>query len=283
MDHVLIADYQQPTYAMLKRTALSMGVIFLVVALGRCQTSAEQDATASTTAPAASTTAEEGFVTIFDGKTLDGWEGDTAYWRVENGILLGEITPDKLLETNSFIIWQGGEPSDFELKTEFRITESGNSGINYRSEQLDTIPYALRGYQADIDGKNTYTGQNYEERKRTTLAYRGQQVTVRSQPDPGEPGSLRANVKNNAWGNDEVTGSLGESDSLKTLIHREDWNECHLVIRGNRLQHYINGVLMSDVTDEDTANRKMEGLLGVQVHVGPPMRVEYRNIRLKNL
>ena len=250
-----------------------------------CQTTARQDSPADASAelPTQNQPDAAGFVAIFDGETLDGWDGDTAYWRVANGSLLGEITPDKLLKTNSFLIWQGGQPGDFELKTEFRITENGNSGINYRSERLDTIPYALRGYQADIDGKNTYTGQNYEERKRTTLAYRGEQATIESQPNPAAPGSLRANVKNNAWNTREATASLGQSDSLKALIKGEDWNECHLVIRGNRLQHYINGVLMSEVTDEDTVNRKMAGLLGVQVHVGPPMRVEYRNIRLKEL
>ena len=259
-------------------------LLLSILLLSRCQTSAEQEAGASKKIQSPGPTADtEGFVAIFDGKTLDGWDGDTAYWRVENGNLLGEITPDKLLKTNSFIIWQGGQPTNFELKTEFRITEAGNSGINYRSERLDTVPYALRGYQADIDGKNTYTGQNYEERKRTTLAYRGQQVTVRSQANSEEPGSLRTNVKNNAWGSNEVTASLGDSDSLKALINREDWNECHLVVRGNQLQHYINGVLMSDVTDEDTINRKTEGWLGMQVHVGPPMRVAYRNIRLKSL
>ena len=267
-----------------KPIALTLGAIAVAATLGRCQTSPESGATASseiqTTNPAKS---EEGFVKIFDGKTLDGWEGDTTYWRVENGSLLGEITPDKLLKNNSFIIWQGGQPKDFELKTEFRITESGNSGINYRSEQLDTIPYALSGYQADIDGQNRYTGQNYEEKKRTTLAYRGQRVTVHSQANPEEPGSLRANITKNAWGNNEITGSVGESDSLKNLIHQEDWNEVHLVVQGNRLQHYVNGVLMSEVIDEDTVNREMSGLLGVQVHVGPPMRVEYRNIRLKEL
>ena len=224
-----------------------------------------------------------GFVSLFDGKTLEGWDGDTTLWRAENGRLVGEILPGNTLSVNSFLIWQGGQPADFDLKTEFRISENGNSGINYRSERIDTIPYALRGYQADIDGKNTYTGQNYEERKRTTLAYRGEQTTIGTQPNPNEPGSLRANVKNNAWGNREVTTSLGESDSLKALIHPEDWNECHLIVRGNRLQHYINGVLMSDVTDDDPVNRQMAGLLGVQVHVGPPMRVEYRNIRLKHL
>ena len=93
---------------------------------------------------------EDGFVQIFDGKTLKGWEGDPTYWSVENGNLTGKVTPETLLENNTFIVWQGGQPADFELKLEFRIAESGNSGINYRSEKIDTIPHALRGYQADI-------------------------------------------------------------------------------------------------------------------------------------
>ena len=221
---------------------------------------------------------KNGFVQIFDGKTLKGWKGDTVYWRVENGSLVGEITPATLLKTNSFIIWQGGQPADFELRTEFRITKAGNSGINYRSEIVDNVPNALRGYQADIDGAVRYTGQNYEERGRTTLAYRGQKVIVE-----GKEGSVQSNVKGNAWTGVKVTGSLGSSDSLKALIRYEDWNECRLVVKGNRLQHFVNGVLMSDVTDEDAVNRKTKGYLGVQVHVGPPMKVEYRNIRLKNL
>jgi hypothetical protein len=148
---------------------------------------------------------------------------------------------------------------------------------------LDTIPFALRGYQADIDGKNRYTGQNYEERKRTTLAYRGEMTVITSQDDPDAPGSLRANVKNNAWQSREILTSLGHKDSLQTKIHTSDWNEAHLIIQGNRLKHYINGVLMSDVIDNDSVNQKSSGFLGVQVHVGPPMKVEYRNIRLKKL
>lgn len=225
----------------------------------------------------------DGFVRIFDGKTLNSWEGDPTYWRVENGNLVGEVTPETLLKDNTFIIWQGGQPGDFELKLEFRIAESGNSGINYRSEPIDTIPFALRGYQADIDGKIRYTGQNYEEKKRTTLAYRGEKVNINTQHNPDLPGSLRANVEKNCWQSREVIGSLGKSDSLKTKIKGEDWNDVHLVIRGNRLQHYVNGILMSDVTDNDTINRTLSGYLGVQVHVGPPMKVEYRNIRLKSL
>ena len=230
-----------------------------------------------------STVDKEGFTSIFDGNTLDGWKGDLNYWSVEDGYLTGSVTPETLLKTNTFIIWEGGDPADFELKLEFRIAESGNSGINYRSELIDSIPFAVKGYQADIDGKIKYTGQNYEERMRATLAYRGEKVNITSQRNPEEAGSLRANVANNCWQSREVVGSLGESDSLKTKIKSEDWNDAHLIIKGNRLQHYINGILMSDVTDNDLTNRKMSGKLGVQVHVGPPMKVEYRNIRLKNL
>ncbi len=226
---------------------------------------------------------EEGFVNIFDGKTLNNWEGDPTYWRVENGNLVGEITPQTLLKTNSFIMWKGGEPANFELKGEFNITEKGNSGINYRSEKLTDIPYALKGYQADIDGANRYTGQNYEERGRTTLAYRGQITSINPQTGNWKPEDVKAKVQKNAWSDLKVTGSLGNTDSLKTKIKSQDWNSFHLIVKGNHLQHYINGILMSDVTDNDAVNGKIKGIIGVQVHVGPPMKVEYRNLRLKEL
>ncbi len=224
---------------------------------------------------------QKGFVQIFDGKTLNGWEGDPAYWRVENGNIVGEITPATLLKRNSFLIWRGGMPADFELTLEFKITKAGNSGINYRSEELKDIPYALKGYQLDIDGANRYTGQNYEERGRTTLAYRGQKTSIKAQNSENAAGSVQSKIKNNAWTDLTVDGSLGESDALLQKINSEDWNTCRLVAKGNRLKHYINGVLMSDVTDNDTINGKSKGMLGMQVHVGPPMKVEYRKIMLK--
>ena len=205
---------------------------------------------------------EDGFVSLFDGKTLNGWEGDTAYWRVENGALTGEVTLAKPLKTNTFLIWRGGEPGDFEFKAEYRISPEGNSGVQYRSEELKDIRYALKGYQADIDGANTYTGQNYEERGRGFLAMRGQ---IAELPANGKP---------------VITGSLGSSDSLKGLI-RNDWNEIHLIVKGNNMKHYVNGVFMSEATDNDSINRKSTGLLGLQVHVMPKMKVEYRNLRIK--
>lgn len=225
--------------------------------------------------------ASEEYTQIFDGETLDGWMGDSVHWRVEAGAIVGEVTEDTPLEANTFLIWEGGEPTNFELIVEFRISEKGNSGIQYRSEVLEEVPYGLRGYQADIDGRNNYTGQNYEERKRTTLAYRGEQVTVNSASTPDAP--VRENVKKNAWQSREVTSQLGDSDELKSNIKAEDWNECKLVVQGNKLQHYVNGILMSEVIDEDLVNRKDAGLLGFQIHRGPPMKVEFRNIRYKAL
>jgi hypothetical protein len=205
----------------------------------------------------------QGFQPVFDG-TLKNWDGDPQYWRVENGILVGEVTPNNLLKQNSFLIWRGGAPKDFELKAEFRISEHGNSGINYRSVEISGTKWLLRGYQADIDGADKYTGQNYEERGRTFLAMRGQVTHV----DASGP---------------TVIANLGTADELKAFIHPNDWNQYHLIIRGNLLIHILNEHIMSEVIDDDSVNRKLEGLIGVQVHVGPPMKIEYRSILLKPL
>ncbi|MES2797022.1 MAG: DUF1080 domain-containing protein [Bacteroidota bacterium] len=227
---------------------------------------------------------EKGFKQIFDGKTLNGWEGDPVYWKVENGSLVGEITPETILKRNTFIIWRGGAPKNFELVADVKITKTGNSGINYRSEELlPDLPFAMKGYQADIDGANRYTGQNYEERGRTTLAYRGQITKIKEQTDPTLKTDLKRFQKRNAWQAVDTLGVLGNLDSLKSKIKSEDWNTVKIVAKGNRLQHFVNDVLMADVTDADLINGKSEGLIGVQVHVGPPMKVEYRNIRIKEL
>lgn len=226
---------------------------------------------------------ENKFVSIFDGKTLRQWEGDSTYWSVEDGAITGEVKPNNLLQNNSFIIWKGGEPADFELKGEFKISNNGNSGINYRSERVTELPYALRGYQADLDGQNLYTGQNYEERKRTTLAFIGQKTTVNPCFGPSDPIDLRTKIQNNAWTCVTVTNSLGAPELLKQSIKSNQWNRFHLIIKGNRLLHYVNGILFSDVTDNDVVNRTRKGLLGMQVHVGPAMKVQFKNLYLKEL
>ena len=222
---------------------------------------------------------QDGFKPIFDGKTLNGWKGDPTYWSVQDGAITGLITVETLLKANTFLIWQDGQPGDFELKAKFKISESGNSGINYRSDMVPDVPFALKGYQADIDGKINYTGQNYEERKRTTLAYRGQKTKITPQENP--TGNLRDYVERNAWKGLNVIEDLGDRDELKTKIKSEDWNDIHIVAKGNVMKHYVNGVLMSEVHDEDPANFSPKGYLGVQVHVGPPMKVQYKDLMIK--
>ncbi len=219
--------------------------------------------------PEPATGDEPGFTPMFDGKTLSGWEGDPKYWRVDSGTMVGEITPETIIKSNTFIIWRGGSPKDFELKVDYRITSGGNSGINYRSEVVpDAVTpdnkYAMRGYQFDIDGQDRYTGQNYEEKGRLFLALRGQMTHVVGGRKP------------------IILSTLGDAKELAAFITK-DWNSIHLIIRDNVLVHTLNGHVMSITVDDDAPKRTMEGLIGVQVHVGGPMKVEYRNWRLKNL
>ena len=243
-------------FAVLPVVCLLFASAFLATGCGQAADSTVTQAKDSTN------TDKDGFVTIFDGKTFTGWDGDTSVWRIDSASFIGEVTPTKQIKTNTFLIWRGDSTKDFEFKAEYRISAGGNSGIQYRSEELKDIPLALKGYQADIDGENQYTGQNYEERGRGFLAMRGQKVVLETNAKP------------------LVTDTLGNSDSLKTKINAE-WNEIYLVVKGNNMKHYINGILMSEATDNDTTNRKFSGVLGLQVHVLPSMKVEYRNLKYK--
>jgi hypothetical protein len=207
---------------------------------------------------------ETGYRTIFDGYSLAGWEGDARFWRVENGAIVGQTTADKQPAQNTFLIWRGGSPADFELKLQFKLT-GFNSGIQFRSIELPDIKYAMKGYQADMDGEQRYTGQIYEERGRGFLAMRGQFAYIGEKKKPA------------------VAGSVGDSDELKKLIRNEDWNDLDLIARGNTIIQMLNGRITSMLIDDDTAGRKLEGLIGIQVHKGPPMKIEARNIRLKKL
>ena len=250
--------------------------MLLAIAIVVC--SCNSSATENKNAEAQNPTDSAGFVSIFDGSTLNGWEGDTAVWHVEDGAITGEVTAASTpLKTNTFLIWKDGQPADFELTAEYQISLEGNSWIQYRSEAVEGVLFGLKGYQMDIDGANTYTGQNYEERARSIMAFRGQKVTLPSVTD-----SISNLVKNNVWSVAVVNDSLGNPDSLKAKINA-GWNTCRIVAKGNHLQHYINGVLMCDVTDDDTTNRKETGLIGLQLHAGHIMKVSFKNIRLKEL
>jgi hypothetical protein len=207
---------------------------------------------------------ETGFKPIFDGSTLSGWDGDPKLWRVEGGMIVGETTRETMPKQNSFLIWRGGSPADFELKAQYRLS-AVNSGIQYRSIELPGIRWAMKGYQADIDAEERFTGQIYEERGRGFLALRGQFTYVTEGKKPG------------------VVGTLGDAAKLKELIKNGEWNEYHIIARGNVLTQILNGRVMSMLIDDDGPNRKMDGLIGIQLHLGPPMKIEVRNIRIKTL
>ena len=210
-----------------------------------------------------------GFESIFDGSSMKNWDGDPAFWRAANGALTGQSSTENPVKQNTFLIWRGGAPKDFELKVEYRLSAT-NSGIQIRSVQLPAGPdigkWVMKGYQADIDADNQFTGQIYEERGRGFLAMRGQATFI---PDGGRP---------------RVIGNLQQTpDELKALIKTGDWNQVHLIARGNMIIQILNGAVTSMVVDEDLKNRQLSGLIGFQMHVGPPMTVEFRNIWLKPL
>lgn len=208
-----------------------------------------------------------GFTSIFDGKSLTGWRGDPTYWRVESGMIVGEVTPDTLLRSNTFLIWNGGKVEDFELKMDYRVSAQGNSGVNYRSRVVkDEITpanrFAMSGLQFDIDGQNLFTAMVYEERGRSFIARRGQFTRTMTPPS-------------------QVIATIGEPGPLKKMIS-PDWNEVHIIAKGPALYHLLNGQMMAAAIDE-SHDRRRSGEIGMQVHVGPPMKVEFRNIRLKRL
>ena len=207
------------------------------------------------------------FEALFDGKTLQNWDGEPGFWRVGDGVIVGEATAARPLKQNTFLVWRGGEVRDFELKLEFRLTASANSGIQYRSVILPEVSkWAMRGYQADMDGANNYTGMLYEERGRGFLAPRG---TFNRLAEGKTPKQIAL---------------LGDADELKGVIKTgADWNQLHIIARGFTLLHVINGRLMAAFLDEDPERRAAGGLLGLQLHVGKPMKNEFRNIFLRKL
>jgi len=216
---------------------------------------------------------------LFNGKDLAGWEGNMALWSVKDGVIHGETKPDEAnpkksaLRHNTFLVWKGGNPGDFELKLKFRITsEAGNSGIQYRSkvESEGADGPIVSGYQADFEAGKTYSGILYEERGRGILAKRGDQVVVK--PDPADASKL---VK-------EVTGSVGDSQAMQDGITISEWNEYRIIAHGNHLEHFINGMKTIDVTDQHEKGAK-EGVLALQMHAGPPMVVEFKDIKLTEI
>ncbi len=204
---------------------------------------------------------DEGFVSLFDGKTLEGWDGDERFWRVDDGAIVGQTTPDNPTQGNTFLTWEKGEPADFELKFQYRIdTEWANSGIQVRSRRLNG--HRVGGYQPDIAHAGWIIGILYEEAGRGVLARRGEKVVIDSD------------------GQRQAERFADEDELGEHIRPRGEWNDYHVIAKGNRIVTKINGQTMQELID-DAPQASASGLIAFQLHGGPPMTIRFRNIRLK--
>jgi hypothetical protein len=215
--------------------------------------------------------ADEAFVSIFDGKSLEGWDGKAEFWRVEDGAITGQTTKEKPTRGNTFLIWRGGDVGDFVLRAKFRI-EGGNSGIQYRSK--DKGNWVVNGYQADIDSAKNggYIGILYEEGGRGILAQRGTTVVI---PPKFDGKAVKAEVQQD--------NNAADAKEIVSNIKQEEWNEYEVTAKGNHIVQKINGMVTVDVTDNDEAKAAKSGILALQLHAGPPMKVQFKDIELKKL
>jgi hypothetical protein len=179
---------------------------------------------------------EAGFRPLFDGKTLDGWEGDSRLWSVKDGVLVGSSDENKLTG-NTFLIYRKAEFGDFILRADVKL-RNHNSGIQFRSEALDN--WVVRGYQADM-AENNWWGGVYEEK--------------------GTRGIM-------------VNGWKGKAE---TVVRNKDWNQVEINCKGDLIKIRINGLDTAELKD----SVKLKGVIALQMHAGPPMQVEFRNIRIK--
>lgn len=197
------------------------------------------------------------WLSLFNGKNLDGWSGDPRLWRVEEGVLIGESNDtDKKPQANTFLIWTEGEPADFTLEYKARLTGKNNSGVQYRSRVTDAGKWRVTGYQMDLHPNQPYLGMLYEEGGRGIVCLRGQKVKLGDKP--------------------EVTGKLDVPE-----VDLGEWNEYRVVARGNLLRHYVNGELAAEIEDVHPGKSSAKGVIALQLHSGPPMKVEFKELRLK--
>lgn len=216
---------------------------------------------------ASAASADDEWQSLFDGKTLDGWDGDPTLWSVKDGAITGKKPADRKLEHNSFIIWRGGNVDNFELELEYRIV-GGNSGIQYRSFEVPDKKWAIGGYQADFEAGDTYSGILYGEQFRAILAERGELTEL---------------TRRNGEFVKTVVAKFADSAELQKSIRKEDWNSYRIEASGHRFQHFINGNKTIECVDNDLEQRRASGVLAFQIHRGPEMTVQFRNIRLKKL
>lgn len=214
---------------------------------------------------------EPGFRSLFNGKDLTGWAGRPNHWSVQDGAITGISTAQNPAKGNNFLIAQQDGKNlivaDFELRFSYKFTgPAGNSGVQYRS--VDKGDFVVNGYQADFETGTSYSGILYEEGGRGILAQRGQKVAITD--EAGKPKI-------------EVTGSVGDTKEIQAAIKAGDWNDYVIIAKGNHLQHFINGKQTVDVFDEQATKAAKSGILALQLHAGPPMQIQFKNLRIRTM
>ena len=204
---------------------------------------------------------------IFDGKTLDGWDGNPVHWSVKDGAIVGENTKENPTKGNTFLIWKGGVLKDFDLTLDYKI-DGGNSGIQYRSfvKSGDHDGWRIGGYQADLEAGDKYSGICYGEAFRGILSMRGEKTTLTL----NDKGKLQKKIE-----------KFGDTNEIGKAVKKGEWNKYRIVAKGFHFTQYINGVKTTELIDNDEKTRRADGLLAFQVHQGPPMKVYFKNIVLK--
>ena len=208
--------------------------------------------------------AEEGFEPIFDGRTLDGWKGpDPSFWTIEDGAITGKITSEHKQTMNQYLVWQGGELDDFELKLTHRIfgSPSINGGFQFRSEVLPDGD--VKGYQVDNNLDTDWLVRLYDEHGRHDLAMRGNRTLI------GADGKF-------------VTTPIAEAAG-PAKFKLDDWHQYELICQGPKLTLKIDGQLVAEVVDNDRNQQDFSGILALQLHTGEPMTVQFKDIQLKRL
>lgn len=198
---------------------------------------------------------------LFNGKDLAGWDGAPGWWYVEDGAITSQSTPQKPCKECNYLVWKGGHPSDFELSADFRLSADANSGIQIRSRALPK--WDTCGYQADMTGDGGLVGFIYHH-TRGMIAGRGQKVV------------LAADGKKTAE-------TIGDPAALAKHYKKEDWNTYRILCRGPKIALYLNGVMMCQVIDNHATEAASNGIIAFQMHPGPPMKVQFKNVILKSL
>jgi hypothetical protein len=229
--------------------------------------------------------ADSGFKELFNGKDLAGWDGNMEFWSVKDGAITGQTTAEKGIRANTFLVWKGGEPANFELQIKFKLTPNNdrnqaNSGVQFRSKVLDAATFSVGGYQADIDSTGRYAGMLYEERGRGIIMAPGEKVKVgltATVPDTKKEGATR---KQTAV--EKLPGATPKEEVL-AAYKIGDWNELRIVANGNHVQQFLNGKMCADVVDSDETLAPKSGVIALQLHTGPPMTIQFKDVRLKTL